>query len=66
MASEDNKNKLKFYMGVSTMTTSEPIYTPWTYIMELGGWMGLFLGYSVIDILDILVEAAFAFNAYLF
>ena len=41
---------------VNTLTESKLIYGTWDYIYEVGGWIGLFLGYSVIDIFDIIVD----------
>ena len=42
-----------FYINpLSVITESKLLYNTWDYIYEIGGWIGLFLGYSVIDIFD--------------
>ena len=50
---------------VTTLTQSVPLYTTWDYIYEIGGWIGLFLGYSVIDLFDELVDLVIFIRAYL-
>ena len=34
------------------LTKSYPTYTLWSFIAELGGWVGLFVGLSVPDLFD--------------
>ena len=43
-------------MTVSLVTHSTLVYTIWDYIYEIGGWVGLFLGYSFIGIYDDVVR----------
>ena len=57
-----------FYLSsttVTTLTQSIPLYGAWDYIYEIGGWIGLFLGYSVIDLFDELVDLVIFIRAYL-
>ena len=42
---------------IATLTRSELIYTIWNYIGEFGGWVGLFIGFSVIDLFDLFVSS---------
>ena len=37
---------------VNLLTKSYPTYTLWSFIAELGGWIGLFVGLSVPDLFD--------------
>ncbi len=39
-------------LPVNLVTKSKLLYGTWDYIYEIGGWIGLFLGYSVIGIYD--------------
>ena len=41
---------------VNTLTESKPLYGTWDYIYEIGGWIGLFLGHSVISAFDEMVN----------
>ena len=43
-------------MTVNTLTESKPLYGTWDYIYEIGGWIGLFLGHSVISAFDEMVS----------
>ena len=58
--SPENDNKTRTFTfsinSVHTLTKSEPIYTFWEYIGEFGGWVGLFIGISIIDLFDIFVD----------
>ena len=50
-----NDRTFTFYfdaLPVNLVTHSKPLYGTWDYIYEIGGWIGLFLGYSVIGIYD--------------
>ena len=44
---------------VATLTKAELIYTLWDYIAEFGGWAGLFIGFSIIDLFDSIKESLF-------
>ena len=55
----DYNRSFTFHLDTTTLnslTESKLIYGTWDYIYEIGGWIGLFLGYSVIDIFDIIVD----------
>ena len=61
MENTDNApiKKLTFYMNTLSVTTlieSVPFYDVWDYIYEIGGWIGLFLGYSVVSAFDEIVN----------
>ena len=63
MIGDKKKNRFEktftFYleaMTVSTLTESKPLYGTWDYIYEIGGWIGLFLGHSVISVFDAMVN----------
>jgi hypothetical protein len=43
-------------MTVNTLTESKPLYGTWDYIYEIGGWIGLFLGHSVMSAFDEIVN----------
>ena len=43
-------------ISVTTLNESIPIYGVWDYIYEIGGWIGLFLGYSVVSAFDDIVS----------
>ena len=50
--------KFTFYMNTMSVTSliqSLPLYGVWDYIYEIGGWIGLFLGYSVVSAFDEIV-----------
>ena len=52
---DENDRTFTFYFDavpVNLITQSKPLYGTWDYIYEIGGWIGLFLGYSVIGIYD--------------
>ena len=52
---DENERSFTFYfdaLPVNLITQSKPLYGTWDYIYEIGGWIGLFLGYSVIGIYD--------------
>ena len=52
---DKNDRTFTFYFDavpVNLVTHSKPLYGTWDYIYEIGGWIGLFLGYSVIGIYD--------------
>ena len=55
-----NENKTRTFTfkisPVNMLTKSELIYTIWDYIGEFGGWVGLFIGFSIIDVLDFFLE----------
>ena len=64
----EHTRSFTFYLtstAVTTLTQSIPLYTTWDYIYEIGGWIGLFLGYSVIDLFDELVDLVIFIRAYL-
>ena len=42
-------------MSVTSLIQSLPLYGVWDYIYEIGGWIGLFLGYSVVSAFDEIV-----------
>ena len=61
MENTDNApiKKFTFYMNTLSVTTlieSVPLYGVWDYIYEIGGWIGLFLGYSVVSAFDEIVN----------
>ena len=43
-------------MILNTLTESKPLYGTWDYIYEIGGWIGPFLGHSVISAFDDMVN----------
>ena len=43
-------------VSVTSLIQSVPIYGVWDYIYEIGGWIGLFLGYSVVSAFDEIVN----------
>ena len=64
----ESTRSFTFYLSstnVATLTQSVPLYTTWDYVYEIGGWIGLFLGYSVIDMFDELVNLIMFIRAYL-
>jgi hypothetical protein len=61
-----NKRSFTFHLdslAVHPVTRSKLLYTNWDYIYEIGGWIGLFFGYSVIDIFDEIVNLMLFVNA---
>jgi hypothetical protein len=54
-----SKRSFTFYLNSITVTPwiqSVPLYGVWDYIYEIGGWIGLFLGYSVVSAFDEIVN----------
>ena len=37
-----------------TISESMYVYTVWDFIAEFGGWVGIFLGYCVADVVNVL------------
>ena len=63
----DNQTRtFTFYMKSDNMLTkSKFIYDIWSFIAELGGWVGLFIGLSVPDLFDyvtLVVDKLFSFT----
>ena len=55
----EKEKTFTFYLEartVNTLTESKPLYGTWDYIYEIGGWIGLFLGHSVISAFDEMVN----------
>ena len=57
--------KFTFYMNTVSVTSliqSVPLYGTWDYIYEIGGWIGLFLGNSVVSAFDEIVNTFVILN----
>ena len=60
----DSKQKLIFdYQTIKFMfppivktITTQATYSIWNIISEIGGWIGLFIGLSIVDAFDIIVN----------
>ena len=53
LQNENLTRTFTFYFGsVNTLTRSKGIYDIWSFVAELGGWIGLFIGFSVPDLFD--------------
>ena len=44
--------------GYVSVVESKHIYTIWNFVAEFGGWVGIFLGFCVADIVDIVENIA--------